>query len=95
MSDFMLSQVQGLLTRVGDDLEKMGRTHNAQMDTVLGAIDDLAANLFATQAILCMMLKDKPVDAAAAKAWVTQQAGGASNAPKALEVVDLLLKSAK
>ncbi len=93
MSDFMLIQVQGLLTRVGDDLEKMGRQHNAQMDTVLGAIDDLAANLFATQAILCMMLKDKPVDAAAAKAWITKQSGGASNTPKAIELVDLLLNS--
>ena len=65
------------------------------MDTVLGAIDDLAANLFATQAILCIMLKDKPVDAAAAKAWITKQAGGAANTPKALELVDLLLGAAK
>jgi hypothetical protein len=93
MSDFMLSQVQGLLTRVGDDLDKMARTTGAQMDTVLGAIDDLAANLFATQAILCMMMKDKPVDAAAAKAWITKQAGGASNTPKALELVDLLVNA--
>ena len=59
MSDFMLSQVQGLLTRLADDLDKMGRTNNAQMDTVLGAIDDLSANLFATQALLCMMIKEQ------------------------------------
>ena len=93
MSDFMLSQVQGLLTRVSDDLDKMGRSTNAQVDTILGAIDDLSANLFATQAILCQMMKDKPVDAAAAKAWITNLAGGAANAPKALEVVDLLVNS--
>ena len=37
MSDFMLSQVQGLLSRVADDVDKMGRTTTAQVDTVLGA----------------------------------------------------------
>ena len=95
MSDFMLSQVQGLLTRVSDDLDKMGKQSNAQMDTVLGAIDDLAANLFATQALLCMLLKEKKVDGAAAKAWISAQAGGAPNAPKALQVVDLLLATTK
>ncbi len=92
MSDFMLSQVQGLLTRVADEVDKAGKLHNAQMDTVLGAIDDLAANLFATQALLCLMLKDQTVDATAAKAWIAKQAGGAPNAPKAIDMVDILLK---
>ena len=93
MSDFMLSQVQGLLTRVADDLDKLGKTSEAQMNTVLGAIDDLSANLFATQAIMAQMLKDRPVDGAAAKDWIIRQAGGEPNAPKALEVVDLLLET--
>ena len=95
MSDFMLSQVQGLLTRVQDDLDKMGKQSHAQMDTVLGAIDDLAANLFATQSLLCMLMKDKNVDAEGAKAWIAKQAGGAPNAPKAIQVVDLLVESTK
>ena len=95
MSDFMLSQVQGLLTRVSDDLDKMGRQTNAQVDTILGAIDDLAANLFATQALLCILMKDKKVDAAAAKDWIAKQAGGAPNAPKAVQVVDLLIEASK
>ena len=90
MSDFMLSQVMGLLTRVSDDLEKVGSTAS-QMDTLLGAIDDLSANVFATQALLCLLLKDHPVKAADAKAWITRQVGEADNAPKALELVDLLL----
>lgn len=90
MSDFMLSQVMGLLTRVSDDLEKVGKTAN-QMDVILGAIDDLSANLFATQALLCLALKNNPVKAEDAKAWITRQVGDASGAPKALEIVDLLL----
>jgi len=90
MSDFMLSQVMGLLTRVSDDLEKVGSTA-AQMDTLLGAIDDLSANVFATQAILCIALKDRPIKAEDAKAWISRQVGDADNAPKALQIVDLLL----
>jgi phytoene dehydrogenase-like protein len=95
MSDFMMSQVQGLLAKVTDDLDKMSRTSNAQTDMLLGAINDLAANLFATQAILCVMLRDKPVDAAAVKAWIAGQTGNAMEAPKAQAVVDQLLAAAK
>ena len=91
MSDFMLSQVMGLLTRVSDDLEKVGKNAN-QMDVVLGAIDDLYANLFATQALLCMVLRKQSVSGEEAKAWITAQVGDADNAPKALQMVDLLLE---
>jgi len=90
MSDFMLSQVMGLLTRVSDDIGKVGTTAG-QLDTLLGAIDDLSANVFATQALLCVLLKQYPVKAEDAKAWITRQVGDADNAPKALGVVDLLL----
>ncbi len=95
MSDFMMSQVQGLLAKVSDDLDKITRTNNAQTDTLLGAINDLAANLFATQAVLCIMLKDHPVDAKKVKDWIAGQTGSASDAPKAQAVVDQLLASAK
>lgn len=96
MSDFMMSQVQGLLAKVTDDLEKMNKTQNAHTDMVLGAINDLAANLFATQAILCAVLKDHPVDPAKVKAWIADQTGGSpDDAPNAHAIVDMLLKSAK
>jgi hypothetical protein len=91
MSDFMLSQVMGLLTRVSDDLDKVGKTAS-QMDVLLGAIDDLSANVFATQALLAMVLREKSVSGADAKAWITAQVGDAANAPKALQIVDLLLE---
>ncbi|MGE3474612.1 MAG: hypothetical protein AB7H70_02265 [Rhodospirillaceae bacterium] len=95
MSEFMMSQVQGLLAKVSDDLDKMNRTANATTDMLLGAINDLAANLFATQAILCVLLKDHPVDAAKVKEWIASQTGNAMEAPKAQMVVDQLLAAAK
>ncbi len=90
MSDFMMSQVQGLLGKVADDLNKMEKTNNAQTDMVLGAINDLAANLFATQAILCTVLRNHPVDPKQVKEWLIKETGDAE-APKAHEIVDMLL----
>ncbi len=95
MSDFMMSQVQGLLAKVSDDLDKITKTNNAQVDMLLGAINDLAANLFATQAILGVLLKDHPVDAAQVKAWIASQTGSPTDAPKAQAIVDIILSSAK
>ncbi len=68
MSDFMMSQVQGLLGKVADDIDKMNRSTASQGDMLLGAINDLAANIFATQAILVAMLRDRTVDGPKVKA---------------------------
>ncbi|MEQ9449477.1 MAG: hypothetical protein RLN70_11325 [Rhodospirillaceae bacterium] len=95
MSDFMMSQVQGLLGKVADDIDKMGKSQAAQMEMVLGAINDLAANLFATQAILCTLLKDHPVDPAQVKAWIDAQTESGDETPKAHAAVDLLLSEVK
>jgi len=91
VSDFMMSQVQGLLAKVSDDVEKMGETTTAQTDMLLGAINDLAANMFATQAILCVLLRDHPVDPAKVKGWIAAQTGSPDEAPKAQGIVDMLL----
>jgi hypothetical protein len=90
MSDFMMSQLQGLLGKVADDLDRMGKITNAHLDNVLGAIDDLAANIFATQAVLAVLLEKHPVDAAAVKAWIEAQTGSAGATPKTHAIVDLL-----
>lgn len=95
MSDFMMSQVQGLLAKVTDDLDKMNKTSNAQTDMLLGAINDLAANLFATQGILCVLLQDHPIDAQKVKDWIASQTGGGTEAPKAQAIVDQLLSLSK
>lgn len=90
MSDFMMSQLQGLLGKVSDDLEKMGKTTNAHLDSVLGAIDDLAANVFATQAVIAIMLEKNPIDPAKAKAWIEEQTGSAGATPKANAIIDMM-----
>jgi hypothetical protein len=92
MSDFMMSQVQGLLGKVADDIDKMSKTTSVQGEMVLEAINDLAANLFATQAILCVLLRDHPVDPAKVKEWITKQTdAGGTPAPKTHAIVDMLL----
>ena len=91
MSDFMLSQVQGLLTRVVDDLDRLNITSQAQVQTLIGAVDDLAANLFATQAVLAVIMKNNPVNAQAAKDWIIRQTGSAEKTPKAMEIIDQLV----
>ena len=73
----------------------MNKTSTAQTDMILGAINDLAANLFATQGILCVLLRDHPVDAKKVKDWIAGQTGSATEAPKAQAVVDQLLSAAK
>lgn len=90
MSDFMMSQLQGLLGKVSDDLDKMSSTTNAHLDNILGAIDDLAANVFATQAILAIMLEKYPVEAQKAKAWIESQTGSAAT-PKAHAIIDMIV----
>jgi hypothetical protein len=90
MSDFMMSQLQGILGKVSDDIDKMGKNTNAHLDNILGAIDDLAANVFATQAVLAVMLEKNPVDPNKVKAWIETQTGSAGATPKAHAIVDML-----
>ena len=92
MSEFMLSQIQGMLNKVTEDMNKMGETNEAQLMTVLEAINEMAANLFATQAIMALMVGGKELDAEAAKAWIqAQMTEEGMEAPRALEMVDQLM----
>ena len=92
MSDFMMSQVQGLLGKVADDLDRMGKTTNSQLDSLLGAIDDLAANIFATQAVVAVRLKKHPVSTDDVKKWIEAQTGSPTATPKAHAIIDMLVK---
>ncbi len=96
MSDFMMSQVQGLLGKVADDIDRMSRTNAGQTEMLLEAINDLAANIFATQSVLIAVLREHPVDAKTVKDFITKQVTAAgTDAPKTLAIVDLLLADAK
>lgn len=93
MSDFMMKQMQGLLSSVSDNLEELGERNDAQVQTILGAIDDLAANVFATQAILVAMLEKNPVDADQVLAWIRDLCEkNGTEAPKAEAMAELLLR---
>jgi hypothetical protein len=92
MSDFMMSQVKGLLNKVSDDMENLAESNSDQFKMLLGAIDDLAANMFATQAVVTKMLEKNPVSAEDAKAWIREQAQAAGQeAPKAEAMVEYLI----
>ncbi len=92
MSDFMMSQVKGLLGKVSEDMEMLAESNAGHAEMLLGANDDLAANLFATQAVLSVLLKNNPVSADEAKAWIREQAEAAGQeAPKAEAMVEYLV----
>ncbi len=92
MSDFMMSQVKGLLNKVSDDMENLAESNSDQFKMLLGAIDDLAANMFATQSVVTKMLEKNPVSAEDAKAWIREQAQAAGQeAPKAEAMVEYLI----
>ena len=70
----------------------LAESNAGHAEMLLGAIDDLAANLFATQAVLSVLLKNNPVSADEAKAWIREQAEAAGQeAPKAEAMVDYLV----
>jgi hypothetical protein len=48
--------------------------------------------MFANQAILCVLLRDHPVDPAKVKAWISDQTrAGGIETPKDHAIVDMLL----
>jgi hypothetical protein len=74
--------------------ERLTSGQLGQFEMLLGAIDDLAANIFATQPIMSLMLKHSPVDVEEAKAWIREQAEAAGQeTPKAEAMVEYLIPS--
>lgn len=45
MSGFMVSQVKRLLSKVSEDMANLAVSNSGHAEVLLGAIDDLAANL--------------------------------------------------
>lgn len=78
MSEVMLNQIQGLLNKVSGDVERMGQIGIEQHEAALEIMDDLAAHMFATQAVLAVLVKKYPVELAEVEAWLSDamEAGG-------------------
>jgi hypothetical protein len=45
MSGFMVSQVKGLLSKASEDMANLAVSNSDHAEVLLGAVDDLAANL--------------------------------------------------
>lgn len=96
MSDLMLSQVQHMLSRVNDEVQKMGDITEERASTVLGAMDDLAANFLALQAVVEAMLKKYPIDASDAEAVLNRQLANVDgDAPKARQLLAEMMDASK
>lgn len=92
MSDNMIAKVEGLLHSVSDDVNRIYQESIDNNETFLGALDDVAANVLALQALIAAMLKKYPIDAADAKAWLQANMDSeGQGAEKAEAVVDFLI----
>lgn len=72
MSELMLNQIQHMLHNVSDAVQTMGDSSTHNIDVIMGALDDMAANVMATQAVVATMLKKYPVELAEVEAWLKQ-----------------------
>ncbi len=75
MSDLMLDHLRNLVTKISAELQEIGNAHTDNTDKILGALDDMAANVLAMEGVLAAMLKKYPVDEADAKAALRNRLG--------------------
>ncbi|SDH34449.1 hypothetical protein [Roseospirillum parvum] len=75
MSELMLSQIQHMLNRVSDEVDRLGNNSQDNTEQVLGAMDDLAANVFAAQVVIRALMKQYPLELDAAMAELDAQTG--------------------
>ena len=85
-----LNQIQSLLANLSNDIQTMHDNTSRQMDTFMGALDDIAAHTLAVQAILVTLLETHPVDMDKVLGWIdantqgTVENGGDVSKSKAL-----------
>lgn len=72
MSDLMLNQIQHVLSTVTDSVQDMGDQNAKNMDVLMGALDDMAANIMATQAVVAVLLKKHPLEVQEVMDWLSQ-----------------------
>jgi hypothetical protein len=93
MSDVIFDKVQNLLQTVSNDVTKMHEESQSNNEIYLEALDDLAANILGLQSIIAAMVKQYPVNADDAKAWLQESmTPDAEGTEKAEAVVDYLLQ---
>lgn len=70
MSEHMLVQIQELLTKLSNDVARMGQISTDQAQNLLGMMDSLAAHVLGTKAVIAALVKTHPVAMADVEAWL-------------------------
>ncbi|MCF8481686.1 MAG: hypothetical protein K9H25_14745 [Rhodospirillum sp.] len=72
MSELMLNQIQVLLTKLSEDVERMGDLSTEQVTNVLNMMDGLACHILGAKAVVAVMARKYPVDMAEVMAWLEE-----------------------
>lgn len=72
MSELMLNQIQVLLTKLSQDVERMGEISTEQAQNLLNMMDGLAAHVLGTKAVVAALVKKYPVEMAEVEAWLEE-----------------------
>ncbi|MBF0562643.1 MAG: hypothetical protein HQL37_11605 [Alphaproteobacteria bacterium] len=94
MSDAIVAKMVDLLSGLSKDISDMASGTKQQTDTVMTALDDMAAHVLALQGIVLAMLEKVPVDAAVVDGWLDQRTKefGGSGQHKSRAIAAVLLK---
>lgn len=96
MSEVMLTEIQQMLNRVSDEVDRLGANNQDRSEQVLAAMDDLAANVFAAQVVIRALMKKYPLDLDAAMAELDGQVDGSGiEAPTTRLLVKYLVTGEK
>ncbi len=86
MSELMINQIQVLLTKLSEDVQRMGELSTEEISNLVGMLDTLAAHVLGTKAVVAAIAKKYPVDMADVEAWLignVDQEGASYEAIKA------------
>ena len=91
MSQLMFDHVGSLLQKVSQDLRQMHDETTGEIDKIMGALDDIAANVLAVEAVVGTMAKKYPVDLADVQAWLKAHLVDSGEVSKAEAMAEYLV----
>ena len=94
MSDLMLDHLRNLVNKVSAEVTNLGETNSGQFNTLLSAIDDIAADILALEAVVSTILAKYPVEMAAVKERLNQNTKG-QQTPMTEKMIEFLFEGRK
>ncbi|MGB0695479.1 MAG: hypothetical protein ACPGOY_07505 [Rhodospirillaceae bacterium] len=70
MSDLLMNQMQVILSKLSEDVQRMGDLSTDQISTLLDSMDDLAAHVLGTKAVVAVMAQKAGVSMDDVNAWI-------------------------